>query len=320
MTQIAETNAWPRVAVFGAGAVGCYFGGMLARAGAPVTLIGRPAHVEAISREGLFIESIHFQEHVRVEATTDVSAVREANIVLFCVKTLDNESAARAIAPHLAPGAVVVSLQNGVDNVERIHAASGIEALPSVVYVAAAMAGPGHIKHSGRGQLVFGVLRSSANPADQREQVERLADLFPRAGVPCRISENLEGDLWAKLILNCAGNSVTAVARASYGQVAANELTQKVMAAAAEEGIAVARAAGIELPKMDLVATGLKFAADLGDATSSTAQDILRGKRTEIDSLNGYIVRRSAELGVPTPVNSTLYALVRLLEESTALR
>ena len=318
MTQKEDTNAWPRLAVFGAGAVGCYFGGMLARAGAPVTLIGRPAHVEAIRRAGLFIESIHFQEHVRVEAATDVSAVREAGIVLFCVKTLDNESAAREIAPHLAPGAVVVSLQNGVDNVGRIRAATGIEALPSVVYVAAAMAGPGHIKHSGRGQLVFGVLRSSPNPAGQREQIAQLADLFHRAGVPCRISENLEGDLWVKLILNCAGNSVTAIGRTSYGQVSRNEFARKVMAAAAEEGIAVARATGVELPDVDLVATGLKFAADLGDATSSTAQDILRGKRTEIESLNGYIARRGAELGVPTPVNFTLYGLIRLLEESAA--
>ena len=114
-----------RVAVMGAGAVGSYFGGMLARAGVPVTMIARPAYVEAVRRNKLFLDAVSFQERVAVEASVDPSAVRDANVVLFCVKGQDNEEAARAIAPHLAPDTIVVSLQNGVDNVERIRAASG---------------------------------------------------------------------------------------------------------------------------------------------------------------------------------------------------
>src|SRR5713101_7920034 len=125
---------WPRFAVMGAGAVGCYFGGMLARAGSPVTLIGRRAHVEAIAREGLFINSIHFQERVEVAASTQPDTARDAAIILFCVKTLDTEEAARALKPYVFPGALVLSLQNGVDNAERIRSASGIDALPTVVY------------------------------------------------------------------------------------------------------------------------------------------------------------------------------------------
>src|SRR5215211_5677017 len=95
---------WPKIAVLGAGAVGCYFGGMLARAGAPVTLIGRPHHVEAMARDGLDLESLHFRERVRVTATSALGAVRDAEVVLFCVKTLDTEDAARSLVPHLAPG------------------------------------------------------------------------------------------------------------------------------------------------------------------------------------------------------------------------
>lgn len=300
---------WPRVAVMGAGAVGCYFGGMLARAGAAVTLIGRRAHVEAIAREGLFVESVHFQQRVDVAASTEVEAARDAGLVLFCVKTLDTESAAKSLAAHLAPGAIVVSLQNGVDNVERIRAAAGIEALPAVVYVAASMPAAGRVKHAGRGDLVIG-------HAQRREEVARVAQWFERAGVPCRVSENILGDLWVKLILNCAGNAVTALGRSSYGRAARNELSRQVMAATAQEAMAVARAAGVVPPPIDLVAAGLKLAQDLGEATSSTAQDIQRGKRTEIDALNGYIARRGAELGVPTPVNHTLFALVKLLEEN----
>jgi 2-dehydropantoate 2-reductase len=300
--------SWPRVAVLGAGAVGCYFGGLLARAGAPVTLIGRPEHVDAINRDGLFIDSIHFQERVAVAATTDTAAARDAAIVLFCVKTLNTEDAARSLAPHLKPDAIVVSLQNGVDNIERIRAASSIAALPCVVYVAAAMSGPGRIKHSGRGDLVLGRL-----PLDA---AQRVAESFTRAGVPCRLSENIDGDLWAKLVWNCAGNAITALGRASYGQIARSESALQVFLAAANETMAVARASGISLPPVDLANASVKLARDLGNATSSTAQDIQRGKRTEIDSLNGYVVRRGAELGVPTPVNSTLTALVKLLEDS----
>ncbi|MGH9439168.1 MAG: ketopantoate reductase family protein, partial [Terriglobia bacterium] len=157
-----EEYQWPRVAVMGAGAVGCYFGGMLARAGAPVTLIGRPQHVEAINREGVFIDGVNFQEKIPVSASTELSTAREAQVVLFCVKTLDTEQVARALAPHLARGATVISLQNGVDNVERIRAAVGLEAIAAVVYVAAEMAGPGHVKHSGRGDLIIGYLHDQS--------------------------------------------------------------------------------------------------------------------------------------------------------------
>jgi 2-dehydropantoate 2-reductase len=306
---MTNSTDWPRVAVVGAGAVGCYFGGMLARAGAPVTLIGRRATVEVIARDGLFIDSFKFQERIAAGASTQIESVRDAVLVLFCVKTLDTEEAARQLAPHLAPGAIVVSLQNGVDNAERIRAAAAIDALPSVVYVAAAMPEPGRVKHSGRGDLVLG-------HALRKDDVARAAELFTRAAIPCRISESIEADLWTKLIMNCAGNAVTALGRSSYGRMARHELAKQVVMATAAECMAVGRAAGVPMPAADLMAPALKLAQDLGDATSSTAQDIERGKRTEIDSLNGYIVRRGAELGVPTPVNFTLYALVKLLEEA----
>src|SRR5580704_18882628 len=144
---------WPRIAVVGAGAVGSYFGGMLARAGAPVTLIGRAPHVEAINRDGLLIDSIHFKERISVAASTDLKDVRDAQLVLFAVKTVDTEDTAKLLAPYLAPDTNVVSLQNGVDNAERMDFAAGIQAISAVVYIAAEMSGPGQVKHSGRGDL-----------------------------------------------------------------------------------------------------------------------------------------------------------------------
>jgi len=300
---------WPRIAVVGAGAVGGYFGGLLARAGAPVAMIGRPAFVEAVKKNGLFLDTLHFQESVRVEASADLSAVRGAEIVLFCVKTTDNAATARAIAPLLAPNALVLSFQNGVDNVEQIRAAAAIEALPTVVYVAASVPEPGRVKHVGRGDLVFG---------PRNEKTERVANLFSRANVPCKISDNIAGELWTKLIWNCALNAVSALGRAKYGQIAASADARKVVETVVDEVLAVARAADIHPPGLEdpkaAIAGAFKIATQMAEALSSTAQDMNRGKRTEIDSLNGYISRRGAELGVPTPVNHALFALVKLAE------
>ena len=173
-----DTNmTWPRIAVFGAGAVGCYFGARLAMAGAPVTLINRPAHVQAIDARGLVFESGGRRQPVAIAARTDVDAVADADLVLFCVKSRDTESGARTIAPLLRPDATVVSLQNGVDNARRMRAAGGIDALAAVVYVACSMPEPGVLRHAGRGDLLIGevgappeeTVRAAENPdADVR--------------------------------------------------------------------------------------------------------------------------------------------------------
>jgi 2-dehydropantoate 2-reductase len=328
-----DKDAWPRIAVMGAGAVGCYFGGMLARAGAPVTLIGRPLHVDAIQSNGLYLDSAHFRGSIRVAAATDPRAARDAEVVLLSVKTIDTEHAAAALAPHLALGALVLSLQNGVENVERVRAAAGIEAVAGAVYVAVAMTAPGCVKHSGRGDLTIGRFRETpllsggerrgegtcaTHPRDADAPLHELAAVFERAGVPCRVSDNIEGELWAKMIINCAYNAKSALGRAEYGRLVGHPRVRIVMTQVIEEAVAVARAAGVRLPEEDMVAAGFRLAESMPAARSSTAQDLARGKRTEIDAFNGYIARRGAELGVATPVNQTLHALVKLLEDVVA--
>ncbi len=306
--------------------MGCYFGGMLARAGAQVTFLRRPKPADAspapqVAASSLHIDSIHFNESIPVQWSSDPAALCDSDVILFCVKAQDNESAAKQMAPHLRTSAIVVSLQNGVDNVERIRAASGVDALPSVVYVAAAMAAPDRVKHNGRGDLVIGEFSnrgsSSGGPSESPStpRVQRVAALFESAGVKCVQSPRIEVDLWSKLMMNCAGNAITALGRATYGEVAMHEPSRSVIAGVIQECMAVARAAGVPLPEADYVAAAVKLATGLGDATSSTAQDIAKGKRTEIDSLNGYVARLGAKHGVLTPVNSTLWSLVKLLEE-----
>ena len=301
-----------RVVIVGAGAVGCYFGGMLARVGVPVTLIGRATHIDVIRRDGVFIDRSDFQDYIRVDGSTDIRAVAQGTIVLLCVKTVDTETAAAAIVPHLGAGSLLISFQNGVDNVERIERATGIHAIPAVVYVAAAMSGPGRVKHSGRGDLVIG-------DSGRRTDLERVAQLFETARIPCRIADDIAAELWTKLVLNCAYNAISAVTQARYGLIANNPTARQVMEELVKEVLDVARAAGIALKDRELVtAAALKFGDTMANATSSTAQDLARGRPTEIDSLNGYISRRGKELGVPTPVNTTLYTLVKLLENSNA--
>ena len=308
-----------RVAVMGAGAVGSYFGGMLARAGVPVTMIARGAYVEAVRRNNLFLDTVTFQERVAVDVSTDPSAARDAHVVLFCVKGQDNEEAARAMAPHLAAGTIVVSLQNGVDNVERIRAAAGIDALPAVVYVAAAMPEPGHLKHSGRGDLVVGEFAGRRADAEgQPARTEQIAALFAQADVPCKISTDILADMWLKFITNCGANAISAIAQATYGEIAQYGASRDLMSRVVEECIAVGRAAGVHTPGPGFTEKWLTALGKLSDAFSSTAQDLARGKRTEIESLNGYIVRRGAELGVATLNNFALYALVKLIEDKAA--
>jgi 2-dehydropantoate 2-reductase len=308
-------TSWPRVAVVGAGAVGGYFGGMLARAGAPVTLIGRAAHVDAWNRDGLLIDGVSFREHIAVGASTDLAEARGAELVLFSVKSPDTEATARALAPVLSPTAVVVSLQNGVDNVDRMRTAAGLDPIGAVVYVASSMPEPGVIKHDGRGDLVIGDVPRRQGPP-RGETIDRVAAYFEAAGVPCRVSANIEADLWTKLIINAALNAISAAVHATYGEVVAVPESRDTVRHAVEECVAVAKAAGVVLPAVDYVEMVQSFAARVGAVYSSTDQDLRRGKRTEIDALNGLIVRRGAELRVPTPVNQALTGLIKLREAS----
>jgi 2-dehydropantoate 2-reductase len=297
-----------KIAVMGAGAVGCYYGGMLARAGHDVTLIARPLHVEAIERSGLRMQTTTFDEQVRLKASPDAGAVAGADLMLFCVKSLNTESAGAQMLPHLAAGTLVLTLQNGVDNADRLRTVLPPHAVAAaVVYVATEMAGPGHVRHHGRGELVIEPSGGS----------EAAALALVAAGVPTQISGNVRGELWAKLILNCAYNAVSAITQLPYGKTVAGEGVKDVMKDVVAECLAVAQADGVQVAG-DVDAAIRKIAGTMPSQFSSTAQDLARGKRSEIDYLNGLIVRRGEALGIATPANRVLWSLVKLLEGKSA--
>ena len=305
MTSPAGTPAPLSFAVMGAGAVGCYFGALLARAGHPVVLIGRPAHVQAIEQAGLRLQTATDDHHIRLNASTEADAVRGADVVLLCVKSGDTQEAARQIEPFVGPRTLVLTLQNGVDNDARARAILGgrCTVAAAVVYVATAMAGPGHVRHYGRGDLVIA-------PSPMSEPV---AAQLRAAGIPTQVSDNVQGALWAKLIINSAYNALSALLQEPYGwlmrQPGAEQLVQDIVA----ECLAVAQADGVRIAG-DIQAALRAIVQTMPGQLSSTAQDIARGRPTEIDHLNGYVVERGRALGIATPVNHALLVLVRMLQ------
>jgi 2-dehydropantoate 2-reductase len=287
----------------GAGAVGCYYGAMLARAGHKVTLIGRPQHVEAMRRAGLRLQTNQSDEFIKVKASTEADAMGGAQLVLFSVKSTDTEAAGKAMAAYLDRDAAILTLQNGVDNPERLAAALGRDVIAAVVYAAVEMAGPGHVRHHGRGELVIG--RAPASDA--------IVAAFGTAGVPVEISDNVAGTLWAKLIVNCAYNALSAITQLPYGRLVASAGVPAVMSDVVDECLAVARGCSVQVPG-DMHEATRRIAQTMPAQYSSTAQDLARKKKTEIEHLNGFVVRKGEALGVPTPVNRVLLALVKLRE------
>ena len=309
------------VAVIGAGAVGGFFGAMLARAGVRVSFVGRPQQVAAIARDGLRLDRGGSVETLRdaIVATTDLAAaLRGVDLVLVCVKSTDTAATARAMAPHVAPGAVVMSLQNGVENAATLaRSLSGQTVVPTVVYVATAMPEPGLVKHFGRGDLVIGPLHTPAD-ALTASRLGAVAACFAAAQVPVRIADDVRAELWTKLLVNCAYNAISALAQANYGRLAALPEIVDLQRGIVREVVAVAAAEDIALDIDASLAAMDRIAVAMPGQLSSTAQDLARRKPSEIDHLNGVVVRLGRRHGIATPLNAALLALVKLVEAGHA--
>jgi 2-dehydropantoate 2-reductase len=287
---------------------------MLARAGAPTVFIGRKQFAEAVNSRGLFLDKADGLERIRAKATVEMNAIRDCSLILVCVKANDTSATATQMARFVRPDATLFCLQNGVDNADQVRAVMNVAVVPAAVYVAVSVPEPGRVKHLTRGDLIIG---------PPSETTTHLAGLCIRAGIPCRVSDNIEGELWLKLLRNCALNAISALGHVRYGQIAQSEDAKKLMEQIVDEVLAVGRAAGVVLPgvhdRESGMAAAIELATQMADAFSSTAQDLDRGRVTEIDALNGYICRRGAELGIPVPVNHALFTLVKLAEQQSAI-
>ena len=301
----------------GAGSVGCFFGGMLARAGKDVTLIARPNHVEAIREKGLYMECINFQEYVPVKATTDQSVVKEADIILLCVKSPDTQKTIEAIYGFLKKDVIILSLQNGVSNCDTISQKVPKHVYPTVVYVATGMAGPGHLKHFGRGELLIGDLNNEHLVNDSiQDELQMLAEIFGSSGVPCDISKNIKHELWSKFLVNCCYNGISAIGQIQYGKMAAQAEVRALIEQITKEFLAIALKEGVDISPSQAASLNYQIATSMSGQRSSTAQDLSRKKPTEIDYLNGLIVKKGQDYGIDTPANQSVYALVKMMESN----
>lgn len=298
-----------KVAVYGAGGVGGYFGGRLAQAGAEVHLVARGAHLEALRRSGLEVRSLFGDFRVEVPATDEPSEIGPCDYVLFCVKSYDTEEAAGRLDPLLHERTAVLSLQNGVGNEEILAERVGEErVMGGVVYLLSTIAEPGVIEHAGGpARVVFGELDGRSS-----ERALRLLEAWERAeGVEPELSADVRGSLWEKLVFICAFSGVTAAARLPVGVLREVPESWELLTDLMDEVLAVAAAEGIALPR-ETRDRHLEFARCLEpDVGSSLLHDLTHGNRMELEALQGEVIRRAERHGVPVPATRAVYALLR---------
>jgi len=309
---IYKTPSYQKIYVLGAGAVGCYFGGMLARAGHEVAFIARPDRAGALNSLGLEMDCKAFHETIQVKASSDLSALKDADLVLLSVKSLDTEGTLTQIKSVLPNKAVILSLQNGVANIDIATNIITNPIYAAVVYVAAGMIGQRTMKHHGRGELLVGSL-GSTSPTDDGN-LEEICKLFEGASVPCSIAPEIKRDMWLKFLVNCSFNAISGIGQISYGEMVKSPGIVKMIEEITKEFLAIATLEDVKISVSEALAANDSIATTMATQVSSTAQDLAKGKMTEIDFLNGYIVELGKRYGVQTPYNQSVHALVKMME------
>jgi 2-dehydropantoate 2-reductase len=297
-----------RIAIFGSGGVGGYFGGRLAATGTDVTFIARGEHLAALRERGLRIESPQGNIQLpRVSATDDTAEIGPVDIVFFSVKLYDTDAAAHMLPPLLGSHTLVVSLQNGVESVDvltraigRAHVAGG------TAYVYAVIAEPGLIRHTAMGRLIFGPLDGAKSPL-----LEQLLEACRKAGFDATLSDHIMDDIWAKFARLTVFSGLTAVTRCPIGRLRDDAGLSEMMRGALRESISVARAKGVPLGDdlVDEIQVGT--AALPPEARSSMLDDLERGRRLELPWLSGAVVRMGKEVGVDTPIHRFIATVLK---------
>ena len=299
-----------RIVVIGAGGVGGYVGGLLARAGHVVGFLARGEHLRALRERGLRVRSVHGDfELPSVVASDRAEELGQADLVLFTVKTYDTDSAAAAIRPVVRPGTAVLTFQNGVDNPERIDRVLGAgTALGATIHIETTLAEPGLIAQtSPMRRIAFGEMDGR-----RTERVDRIRQAFEDAGLEPTVSDDIRKALWEKFLFIVGMSGMSTLTRSPVGGVLAVLETRAMLRDAFAETAAVADAEGVPLDR-DPVGRMMAFAETLKPSMKSSMQrDLERGRRLEVESINGTVVRLGRGHGIPTPVNACIYACLKL--------
>jgi 2-dehydropantoate 2-reductase len=289
-----------RIAIFGSGGVGGYFGGRLAAAGEDVSFLARGAHLDALQREGLRITSPLGDVHVpKVQAADRPQAIGPVDVVLFTVKLYDVDTAAATLAPLIGPDTVVITLQNGVDAMDMVSKHVGADHVAGgAAYIVAVIDKPGHIRHTTAQQLVFG-----ERDGTKSARLVAFEEAGIRAGFQARASTDVQADLWVKFVRLATWSGITTVTRSPMGVVRDMPDAYAMMMAAIDEVIAVGKAKGITFPD-DLMDGTIALIKNFpASSKSSMLEDLERGNRLELPWLSGAVVRIGKEVGVPTPIH-----------------
>ena len=297
-----------KLAVYGTGGVGGYFGGRLAFAGVDVHLIARGAHLEALRAHGLKVTSTKGDFHVDLPAVEDPSDVGPCDYVLFSVKSFDTESAAARLQPLIGEETAIISFQNGIDNEEKIaRAVGGQHVMGGAAYIFSRIAEPGVIAHTGGpARIVFGEMDGSRS-----ERAERFLDACVKAEIDAALSEDIVRVLWDKWAFICAQARMTAAVRLPIGEIRSVDESWTAFRRVGGEVCAVAAAEGIELPD-DTVDKHAAFAQGLEPTGySSLYDDLTAGRRMELEALHGTVVRRGRSHDMRVPMSEAIYAILR---------
>ena len=296
-----------RIAVLGAGAVGAYYGKRLADGGADVVLVARGAHLAALRTNGLTIVEPEGTTTTSLPATDDVASIGPVDVVLFCVKSYDTDTAARSLAPLVRDGTAVISLQTGIDNEGRIAAAIGREhVLGGAAYILAAVREPGVVEAGGPRQIVIGEL----DPGPPSARVRAIVDAGNRAGLRVVAAEDVRVALWEKYVLLVAFSAMSAAVRLGIGEIRGSPAARSMLGAIMTEAWMIGRALGVPLAD-DLVERQMELVLTRGDdATASLYHDLVTGHRMETDALQGAAIRLGREHGIPTPALDAAFAIL----------
>jgi len=301
-----------RIAVMGTGAVGGYFGAKLAAAGHEVAFVARGRHLQALCANGLQVTSPDGNLKVRSALFTDDTAkIGAVDLILFCVKSYDTEAAAEQIKPLIAERTRILSLQNGVDNPDKLaRVLNPDHILPAVVYVGAQLTAPGVVAHSNGGRIIFGEIGGAAG-----ESSHSLRQTLSDAGISCEISAAIEQIQWTKLLWNAPFCAISCLARANVKQIVESESLAALALDCMTEVQAAARAHDIELRREQFDAI-MTFSRSLGDFKPSMLQDLEAGKPLEYEAFNGIVVQTLRQAGAPAPINQAFYATLKFLDQT----
>lgn len=303
------------VYVVGAGAIGSYFGALLAKGGADVTFFARARQLDALRTQGLAFEDVDQKFHLdTIHATDEPRNLREADLVLWCTKTYSNRTLGETLGPHLRPETLVITIQNGVDGWETVKGLTSARVYPGNALIAVTRPDYGRVRQTGGPRkLLFG------DPLGANEELAEIAANMHQYGINVELSKDIQVDLWNKFVLICAFGGMTAACRASIGKVLSSSVSRSAYERCVHETLSLSAALSISLGADAFDAVMARSCDYLQDerkyqSRSSMLVDLENKRATEIDSINGYVVQQSHRYGLAVPVNETIYSAVKLAE------